>query len=182
MNSLQRTARREQEKTRKHVLACLFTIAAMLLLGTSTATPAHAANAATGTGVGIILGEPSGFSLKLPQGRNSINIVIGYDLNTRGPGGCCGDGSRLYVGGDYVWYNYSLITVQRGRLPLYYGPGVFVSLHNDPVVGGRGVVGLEYQFAVAPFDLFIELGPRINVIPDTRTDLFGAFGGRFFFR
>jgi hypothetical protein len=146
-----------------------------------TPAPAPAADAATGTGIGIILGDPGGFSLKLPRGPgNSLNFAIGYDLTGgRGPGP--GNDAHLYVGGDYVWYNYSLIHVEKGRLPLYYGPGAYVSVGGESALGIRGVVGLEYQFSGAPFDLFIEIGPGINVIPDTRGGVFAGFGGRFFF-
>jgi hypothetical protein len=162
----------------------ILAVAALLaVLGIlAAAVPARAADAATGTGIGIVLGEPSGFSLKLPHGANSINVILGYDLDDGpdGPGCCDGDG-HFYVGGDYVWYNYNLIRVSQGRFPLYYGPGAYVALWDRTVAGLRGVVGLEYQFATAPFDIFLEIGPRINVIPNTHTSAFGGLGTRFFF-
>ncbi len=156
--------------------------AAMAALVLTAPGTARAADAATGTGIGIIAGDPSGFSLKIPQGRsNAVHAVIGYDLfGGRGPGGEF-SGSHFYAGADYVWYNYNLFPVKKGRLPLYYGPGAFASISGNSSLGIRGVVGLEYQFAGAPFDVFLEIGPRINVIPDTRGGSFGGFGGRFFF-
>jgi hypothetical protein len=167
----------------KHLI---FATTVFALLALTAPQKAQAANAATGTGIGIILGDPSGLSMKIPQGSRSINLILGYDLD----GGCCGPGPGpgpygdgwLYFGGDYVWYNYNLFPVSPGRLPLYYGPGAYVAVGNDdPILGVRGVVGIEYQFATAPFDLFLEIGPRINVFPNTHADAFGGFGARFFF-
>jgi len=172
--------------------ARLFTAAALatLMLG-ATAIPTHAANAATGTGIGFVLGGPSGFSLKLPQGRAyAWQFTLGYDLDGGrhwgGPYHDHDDGASFYVGGDYLWYNYNIFRVSRGRFPLYYGPGAWVSLHNhddhnDSRAGIRGVVGLAYQFATAPFDIFLEVGPGISIVPDTDGHGFGGLGARFFF-
>lgn len=162
-----------------------------MLLGLASVLPhrAHAADAASDVGIGFVLGSPTGFSLKLPQGRaHALQFTLGYDLDGgphwAGPGD--DHGSHFYFGGDYLWYNYSLFRVEKGRLPLYYGPGVWVSLHNHDDhnhnrAGIRGVIGIAYQFANAPFDIFLEVGPGISIIPDTHGHGFGGLGGRFYF-
>lgn len=164
-------------------------VAALALMLPLLPTAAEAAKASTGTGLGFILGSPTGFSLKVPQGRaHALQFALGYDLDG-GPhwGGPGHDhGSHFYLGGDYLWYNYSLFRVEKGRLPLYYGPGVWVSLHNHNDhnhnrAGIRGVIGIAYQFANAPFDIFLEVGPGISIIPDTHGHGFGGLGGRFYF-
>ncbi len=137
-------------------------------------------------GLGIVLGDPSGISARFATGSaNSINVIVGYDANhdyAWHRNECCRDGGMLYVGGDYLWYNYNLIRVSQGRLPLYYGPGINATIANDySSIGVRGVVGLEYQFANAPFDVFLEIGPGINVIPNTWVNISGGLGARFFF-
>jgi len=38
-------------------------------------------------------------------------------------------------------------------------------ISDYPASAIRGVVGLGIQFANAPFDLFLEIGPGVNVIP-----------------
>jgi hypothetical protein len=171
--------------TTGRTLGVTLATAAMIALGTASTTPVHAADAASGTGIGFVLGNPTGLSLKLPQGRsNAWQFTFGWDLD--GPNGPPwndppNDDPRFYVGGDYLWYNYNLIRVNQGRLPLYYGPGAFVSISNNTHAGIRGVVGLEYQFARAPFDIFIEVGPGITILPDTHGIVFAGLGGRFFF-
>ncbi len=137
-------------------------------------------------GLGIILGDPSGISAKIATSPiNSVNLVLGYnqyrDYGWRNNKNCCYDGGQLYVGGDYVWYNYNLIHVSKGKLPLYYGPGLNATISNYSSFGVRFVLGLEYQFADAPFDLFLEIGPGINVLPNTWANGSGGLGARFFF-
>jgi hypothetical protein len=45
----------------------------------------------------------------------------------------------------------------------------------------RFVLGLEYQFATAPFDIFLEIAPGIRVIPNTSGYVSSGLGARFFF-
>ena len=155
----------------KNLILCLACILTMVIPSTASGD----------FGLGLILGDPSGISAKISTGPvNSVNLVLGYDLNPHYYG-CCRDNGQFYMGGDYVWYNYELIHVTKGRLPLYYGPGVNATFASNSAVGIRGVVGLEYQFAGAPFDLFIEIGPGIRVIPNTEGNMEAGFGSRFFF-
>jgi hypothetical protein len=167
----------------------------LLVLGTGAAA---AQNQQDHFGLGIILGGPSGLSLKIPSGRaNSINVILGYNAhggpgwgngwgNGRcdGPGDddCWDDDGSFYLGADYVWYNYNLIRVTHGRLPLYYGPGLNATVWDDGSrVGFRIVVGLEYQFATAPFDIFFEVAPGVNLVPNTSGYVSAGIGTRFFF-
>jgi len=153
----------------------------IVFLGMATGI-VSATEAENNFGVGFALGDPSGISAKIPTSEmNAINLVMGYDVDPApGDGDCCNDG-RLYVGGDYVWYNYNLIPVSVGKLPLYYGPGVWASIANNSSIGIRAVLGLEYQFANAPFDMFLEIGPGIRIVPNTSGDVSAGLGARFFF-
>ncbi len=130
-----------------------------------------AGNAATGAGVGFAFGNPSGISAKFPTGANSVNLTLGYDLQHE----------DMALRGEYVWYAYSLIPVEKGRLPLYFGPGVQASIRRDASLGAHAIVGLEYQFADLPFDAFLEFGPGIDVMPSTEADFSAGLGARFFF-
>jgi hypothetical protein len=125
-------------------------------------------------GIGFLFGVPSDISAKVPLGGvNSLNFLLGYDT-FRG-------GSHVYMHGDYVWHNYDVIPVAKGKLPLYYGPGVKASLSGNSSIGIRGVIGIEYQFADVPLSAIFEIGPGINVIPDPRPGISAGLGGRFYF-
>ena len=170
-------------------------IIAVLAFAVLTTGLASAQNQKDSFGLGIVLGSPSGISLKIPSGPQSINMILGYNTygdrgywncdNPPGPANNCPDGS-FYIGADYIFYNYNLIHVTHGRLPLYYGPGLNASVwngpgNNDVRVGFRIALGLEYQFASAPFDVFFELAPGINVVPNTSGYVMAGLGTRFFF-
>ncbi len=126
-----------------------------------------------GFGLGIILGEPTGLSAKLWTGsENAFDFAAAWSFK--------GDGNLL-LQVDYVWHSFNLINVSSGRLPLYYGIGGRAILSDDPVVGVRIPVGLDYQFADAPIDIFLELAPILDLVPETDFDLGGGIGVRFWF-
>jgi hypothetical protein len=133
----------------------------------------RAANQAAGNlGLGIIAGDPSGISGKLWTGpNNAIDFIVGFSLYH----------DYISINGDYVWHEWNLIPVKSGRLPLYYGMGLWTSISGSPAVGGRGIVGLEYLFPSAPLDVFLELGPGIQILPDTGPAFSAGLGMRYFF-
>ncbi len=124
-------------------------------------------------GAGFALGYPfAGLSVKLPVSpATSLNGILGYDLQH----------SALDARFDYVWYQNGLIAVPKGKLPLYYGPGVHASVGSHNAIGVQGVVGIEYQFPSDPLDFFCEVAPGINVLPNTEPAISVDLGMRFFF-
>lgn len=126
-----------------------------------------------GFGLGIVVGEPTGLSAKLWTGRtNAFDFGAAWSFK--------GDG-HLLVQADYVWHNYDLIHVESGRLPLYFGIGGRAIFADDPFVGARIPVGLDYQFANAPIDIFFEIVPILDLVPSTNFNLGGGLGVRFWF-
>ncbi len=124
-------------------------------------------------GLGIILGEPTGISAKLwTSGVNAFDFGAAWSF--RGEG-------HLLLQADYVWHMFHLISVSSGRLPFYIGIGGRVILSDDPLVGARVPVGLDYFFADAPVDIFIEIVPILDLVPSTDFDLGGGIGARFWF-
>jgi hypothetical protein len=142
-----------------------------ILAGLAWHSAAHAASAESGIGVGFVFGAPSGLSFKIPAGSNSMNLAVGYDLNHE----------VLAIRGEYAWYAYNVFPVNKGKLPVYFGPGVHADIRNDAAIGVHAILGIEYQFADAPLDVFLELGPGINLTPSTDPSLSGGLGMRFFF-
>ena len=126
-------------------------------------------------GLGIIVGEPTGLNAKLfLDSGNALDMGVAWSLS--------GD-NDLHLQLDYLYHRYSLIKVDKGKLPLFFGLGGRVELreNRDDKVGLRIPVGLAYEFADAPFDVFVELVPVLELTPDTDFDFEGALGVRFWF-
>jgi hypothetical protein len=130
--------------------------------------------ALAGIGVGIIAGEPSGFSFKWwADDDTAVDAVTGWSL----------DNSHFYVHCDYLWHRAIEDVDIGGTAPLYYGIGARLLLRDDgdSKVGVRVPIGLDYVFDNGRFDIFIEIAPIFNVMPDTDFDLSGGVGARFYF-
>jgi hypothetical protein len=87
---------------------------------------------------------------------------------------------------DYLYHIRSLITVEKGELPVYFGVGGRAKIqenNNDNKFGIRFPVGLAYEFAAAPVDIFLEFAPVWDVTwpPNYDFDGEGFFGVRFYF-
>lgn len=136
------------------------------------AAPGHARQGGN-LGLGFIAGLPTGLSGKLwLNNTNAIDMIVGFDSYA----------DYIILNADYVWHEFNLIPVRAGQLPLYYGMGANLGVaRNAPGVGLRGVVGLEYLFADAPLDAFIELGPGALIIPSAHFGFSAGLGMRFFF-
>ena len=125
-----------------------------------------------GFGLGIVLGEPTGLSAKLWTGStNAFDFASAWSFKGEG---------NLLVQADYVWHN-SLTRTSSGQLMIYYGIGGRAIFQDDPLVGARIPVGLDYQFTTAPIDIFLEIVPILDIIPSTDFDLGGGLGIRFWF-
>jgi len=53
---------------------------------------------------------------------------------------------------------------------------------HDELLGVRVPFGLTYLFAKSPFDIFAEIVPILDLVPDTDFGLNGAIGVRFYLR
>lgn len=149
-------------------LSSLLAVAALVL---SAPLSGHAKQGGD-VGLGIVAGNPAGISAKIWTGqRNAIDIIAGMDFYH----------DRISLNADYVWHEFDIFRVSRGQMPLYYGMGLWTSVSNDPAMGARGVVGIEYLFPSAPLDVFLELGPSVAILPGTGFGLDAGLGMRFFF-
>ena len=125
-------------------------------------------------GLGIILGSPTGLSAKLWLSKSTaFDAAAAWSFSRKG---------RLQIHGDYLWHNFNLIKVEEGSFPLYYGLGFRVNFGDEVEAGVRFPLGLEYLFSRAPFDIFIEVVPILQVIKKTDFEIDGAIGVRFFFQ
>jgi len=126
-----------------------------------------------GFGLGIIVGEPTGLSGKLWTGEKTA-----FD----GGAAWSFKGESLQLHMDYLLHNFNVIPVEKGMLPIYYGIGGRINLEEDDTRAGiRIPLGLNYHFENAPVDLFLELVPTLDLVPETDFTLCGGIGARFFF-
>ena len=84
----------------------------------------------------------------------------------------------------FLHHKFDLIRVDKGALPLHYGIGgrvKFAEGKHDDWIGIRFPVGLDYHFADAPFEIFFELVPILDLAPSTDMDMNVGLGARFYF-
>ncbi len=127
----------------------------------------------SGIGLGIILGEPTGVSLKSWIGmREAFDIAVAWSFEGEG---------AIHVHADYLFHNFRLFNVEKGDLVFYYGIGARVKTVNKTQVGIRVPLGLSYLFAKDPLEIFFELGPIMNVTPKTLFRMTTGVGIRYYF-
>lgn len=143
----------------------------------------------SGFGAGIIIGEPTGVSVK---GWISADRAIdgGLAWSLRGA-------SYFSIHADYLFHNMELIKLNKGRLPLYYGPGARIRTWSGnrywdrgrwydyegsrASLGVRFPVGLDYLPDNSPVDIFLEIAPCLDLLPATSFDVEGGIGVRYWF-
>jgi len=127
----------------------------------------------SGIGLGIILGEPTGVSLKSWIGnRDAFDIAVAWSFEGEG---------AIHVHADYLFHNYRLFRVERGDLAFYYGIGGRVKTVSKTQVGIRIPLGLCYLFEKDPLEIFFELGPIMNLTPKTLFRMTTGIGIRYYF-
>jgi len=124
-------------------------------------------------GIGIVVGEPTGISLKYWTGSTTaIDGAAAWSFN---------HGGSFYVHADYLWHHFEIIDISEGKMPLYYGIGAKLVLADDAILGVHIPLGISYIFEEAPLDVFLEIRPGINLIPATKFDMGGGIGIRYYF-
>jgi hypothetical protein len=127
----------------------------------------------SGLGLGIVFGEPTGLSAKLwTSERTALDAAVAWSFAGLG---------WLHIHADFLIHNYDLISVSKGKLPVYFGLGAFVGFSSDLSLGARIPVGLAYQFEDAPLDVFVELVPGLALLPGIDFYIGGGLGVRYFF-
>lgn len=135
----------------------------------------HTASAQKEIGVGVILGEPSGISLK-----QWVSRTTAFDA---GFAWSFANDTAIQLHADYLYHRVYLFESDdfEGRLPVYYGIGARTVLGDDPTVGIRFPVGIGRTFSSYPLELFFEIVPILDVAPKSSFDLNAAIGARYYF-
>ena len=132
----------------------------------------------SGTGLGIMLGEPTGVNLKSWISQSSaFDVGLAWSFTHEG---------SMHIHADYLYHNYNLIN---SNIPFYVGIGGRIKLHNsedksesDARIGVRVPIGLDFFVRDIPIDIFVEIAPIVDLSPSTEATVNGGVGFRYFFR
>lgn len=126
-------------------------------------------------GIGLIVGAPTGFSVKYwSTPSEAIQGFVG--------GGFGG----IAFGADYLFHSNAF---RNPNIPFYYGPGVFVGAASfggprydkgSLAMGARFMFGADYVFPRDPFDIAFEVGPALMLTPVVGLGLEGGIAFRFY--
>jgi len=160
---------------------CIMKILSLVIALTAILFYSNAAAEGGNFGLGIIVGEPTGFSAKLWMGNNTaLDGAVAWSF--LGNDGNHNHNRVLHVHADLLFHNFNLFNVNRGRLPLYYGIGGRIKFHEDNNrIGIRIPVGLEYIFERNYVDMFLEVVPLFDLTPETKFRINSGIGIRYFF-
>ncbi len=131
-----------------------------------------------GLGVGAIVGEPSGVSVKYwIDKNNAFDAAFAWSL---------ADNSPFQIHADYLIHGASLIgnsSDAKGRLPWYCGIGGRIkNINNESHFGVRAPFGVTYLLSEVPVDIFGEITPVLDVKPTINVNWNGALGIRYYFK
>lgn len=127
-----------------------------------------------GLGLGVMVGEPTGFSGKYwLNDNNAIDFGLAYSF--------VHPHTSFSLHGDYLVHIPTLIT-KDGTFPFYYGVGgrLHVGSSDKPFIGARGVAGILWMSKKYPVDVFLEIAPVFNIFAETSLHLDMAIGARYY--
>lgn len=125
-------------------------------------------------GAGIIVGEPTGVSVKL---------YLDNDMAIDGAVGSAFIGGGFQVHGDVLWHPWVLENRDTFVLPAYWGVGLRALNHGrgdggdrDFHLGLRAVIGILFDFKEIPIDVFAEVAGVGDVILGSEDEDHGGVG------
>ena len=156
-------------------------VAVCLFLGSQ-----RSAGQERGFGLGVIIGEPTGFSAKLwTSSDNAFDFGLGWSIGGDRIGrynGYYDGGKRIHFHIDYLWHSFDVFSSSI-RFPIYYGVGGRINngagYHSSLAI--RGVFGLAWLPREAPVDVFLEIVPSIQFTSPTGFGMDAGIGARYFF-
>lgn len=137
-------------------------------------------------GLGIILGDPTGFTGKyIFERSHGLQMHLGYGI---------GHGGHLRIVFDYIYHFVDAIPPlgNAGRLSPTVGIGAAIGVAEG---GGNGrgnnsdhahfgirvPLGMSFMIRPAPIEVFFEVALGMNVVPGASVLVDGGIGGRWYF-
>lgn len=138
-----------------------------------------------GFGLGLIGGDPTGLCMKYwLSGESALEAIAAWSFD--------GDGG-FFLAVDYDRHAFGLDDdpgSDLGGLYLSYGLGARMHFREDDDhdegdgddfrLGIRIPLALVYPFEGAPVDLFLQLAPAVDLVPETELRLNGGVGARLY--
>lgn len=127
-----------------------------------------------GLGVGIIVGEPTGISVKnWLSARTAVDAAFAWSFVRE---------SAFHVHANYLVHLFDAIKSEE-PFYFYYGGGgrIKASKSDRARVGIRGVAGIGYMLQQIPIDFFLEASPIFDLSPATEISINAGVGARYFF-
>ncbi|MDY7029116.1 MAG: hypothetical protein SVR04_12520 [Spirochaetota bacterium] len=123
-------------------------------------------------GLGVIAGEPTGITAKMYLSENdAVDAAASWSFVK----------DRIHLHADYIRHFPGVIDREFDDFVLYAGVGGLVELDDESEFGARIPVGVNYYFNSVPVELFLEIGPALLLIPETRFEFTGGIGARYYF-
>lgn len=98
--------------------------------------------------MGIILGEPTGISVKSWTGSTTaFQGAVAWSFSSSG---------ALHIYADYIFHDFHILEIEgAGKLPVYYGIGAKVKFKTeDTRLGVRVPLGINYVLQNSRVDFF----------------------------
>jgi len=127
------------------------------------------------TGIGIIVGEPTGISFKQwTSEQTAFDAALAYSFS---------DKEHFYFHLNYLHHNEAQF--DSFTLPWYWGFGANIRYREDAKdqvkLAGRLPLGIYHMFNNFPGEIFLEVAPGLDVVPDIGFNLGAAIGFRYYF-
>lgn len=126
-------------------------------------------------GVGIILGEPTGLTGKVWLEEDiALDAACAWSFEDKG---------YFHLHTDYLFHDFDVFDVKKGRSAFYYGPGIRVKFSDtDKTKAGiRAAAGITHILQKHPLDVFIEIAILLDLVPSTKSGFNAGIGFRYYF-
>jgi hypothetical protein len=146
-----------------------------LLLGLFCVAPATAQRTTGAVGLGGQIGEPTGLTLKVHNANApSYDLLAAWDLD-----------DFFFLNGHALFEHRIDASNFDPTLEWFVGPGAFIGVFDNPSddevgIGISGTAGLNLVFS-QQVELYVQVTPRIGVIPETEGEVGGGLGLRYYF-
>ena len=150
---------------------CIVLFASVALAGAAVAAPRNSA-----VGLGVFLGEPTGLSLGIDlNASNWLDFKAAWSFQQ--------ESFNIILQGNYELGFPGALVIEGQDIVPFVGIGAEAVVGESmPKLGLRIPFGLDYRFAKAPLELFLEFGVGIYLFPETKFLGSGGLGLRYRFK